>query len=54
MGDIKKEGYFTVKEDGLRAWMWSKRYGILRDQTLTLHRNEVYCRNKEWSIGLVY
>lgn len=41
MAEIIKEGYLSVKEDGLRAWIWSKRFCILRDQTLTFHRNEV-------------
>jgi hypothetical protein len=41
MSDVIKEGYLSVKEDGLRAWIWSKRYCVLRDQALTFHRNEV-------------
>ncbi|KAI8343625.1 kinase-like domain-containing protein [Chlamydoabsidia padenii] len=40
MTEIIKSGYLSVKEDGLRSWIWSKRYFILRDQALTLHRNE--------------
>ncbi|GAB5590514.1 Protein kinase [Umbelopsis nana] len=40
MAEIKKDGYVSVKEDGIRAWIWSKRYVILREQTLTFHRNE--------------
>ncbi|KAG0185849.1 Protein kinase [Apophysomyces sp. BC1034] len=40
MTEIIKEGYLSVKEDGLRAWIWSKRYCVLRDQALTFHRNE--------------
>ncbi|KAI7849740.1 kinase-like domain-containing protein [Circinella umbellata] len=40
MAEIKKDGYLHVKEDGIRAWMWSKRYVVLREQTLTFHRNE--------------
>ncbi|KAG1054040.1 hypothetical protein G6F46_001926 [Rhizopus delemar] len=40
MSDVIKEGYLSVKEDGLRAWIWSKRYCVLRDQALTFHRNE--------------
>ncbi|ORE05940.1 Pkinase-domain-containing protein [Rhizopus microsporus var. microsporus] len=40
MTEIVKEGYLNVKEDGLRAWIWSKRYCVLRDQALTFHRNE--------------
>jgi hypothetical protein len=41
MSEIIKEGYLSVKEDGLRAWIWSKRFCVLRDQALTFHRNEV-------------
>ncbi|OBZ84957.1 Serine/threonine-protein kinase ste20, partial [Choanephora cucurbitarum] len=40
MPDVIKEGYLSLKEDGLRAWIWSKRYCVLRDQSLTFHRNE--------------
>lgn len=40
MTEVIKEGYVNVKEDGLRAWIWSKRYLVLRDQALTIHRNE--------------
>jgi protein-serine/threonine kinase len=40
MPDIIKEGYLSLKEEGLRAWIWSKRYCVLRDQSLTFHRNE--------------
>lgn len=31
----------SVKEDGLRAWIWSKRWLILREQTLSFYKNEV-------------
>ncbi|ORX50534.1 Pkinase-domain-containing protein [Hesseltinella vesiculosa] len=40
MAEVIKRGYLSVKEDGLRSWIWSKRYFILRDQALTLHKNE--------------
>ncbi|KAI9478904.1 MAG: kinase-like domain-containing protein [Benjaminiella poitrasii] len=40
MPEIIKEGYLSLKEEGLRAWIWSKRYCVLRDQSLTFHRNE--------------
>lgn len=43
MTEIIKDGYLSVKEDGLRAWIWSKRFCVLRDQALTFHRNEVSC-----------
>ncbi|KAI9303043.1 kinase-like domain-containing protein [Cunninghamella echinulata] len=40
MAGIIKSGYLSVKEEGLRSFIWSKKYFILRDQALTLHRNE--------------
>jgi hypothetical protein len=44
MPEIIKEGYLSLKEEGLRAWIWSKRYCVLRDQSLTFHRNEVHIK----------
>ncbi|KAJ3029125.1 UNVERIFIED_CONTAM: Protein kinase [Siphonaria sp. JEL0065] len=37
---IVKQGPISIKEEGIRAWMWSKRYLFLRQETLTVHRNE--------------
>ncbi|KAI8803156.1 kinase-like domain-containing protein [Cladochytrium replicatum] len=37
---VVKSGYAQVKEDGLKSFMWSKRWMLLRDQILTFHRNE--------------
>ncbi|KAI8072940.1 kinase-like domain-containing protein [Gongronella butleri] len=37
---VRKDGFVYVKEEGLRAWIWSKRYLVLRDQCLTIHRSE--------------
>ncbi|UZJ54217.1 hypothetical protein CBS101457_003537 [Exobasidium rhododendri] len=39
-GGIVRKGYVSVKEDGIRSWIWSKRWLALREQTLTLHKNE--------------
>jgi len=38
---IVRRGYVSVKEDGLRSWIWSKRWLVLRETTLTMHKNEV-------------
>lgn len=35
-----RKGYVSVKEDGIRSWIWSKRWLALREQTLTFHKNE--------------
>ncbi|KAF9578315.1 Protein kinase, partial [Lunasporangiospora selenospora] len=37
---ILKHGYISVKEEGLKAFIWSKRYLTLRELTLSFHRNE--------------
>lgn len=42
---IVQRGWVSVKEDGIRAWIWSKRWLILREQTLSFHKNEVSRRN---------
>ncbi|KNE59155.1 hypothetical protein AMAG_18112 [Allomyces macrogynus ATCC 38327] len=37
---VVKAGYLSVKEDGLMSFIWSKRWVVLREQTLALHRSE--------------
>lgn len=39
-----RQGMVTVKEEeGIRSFLWSKRWLVLRDQTLSFHKNEVCC-----------
>ncbi|ORX90623.1 Pkinase-domain-containing protein [Basidiobolus meristosporus CBS 931.73] len=40
MSVVIKKGHLSLKEEGLRAWIWSKRWVLLREMTLTFHRNE--------------
>lgn len=40
MTEIVKNGYVSIKEDGIRSWIWSKRFLCLRELTLSFHRNE--------------
>ncbi|KAJ3162771.1 Protein kinase [Geranomyces michiganensis] len=47
---VVKRGYCSVREDGFRAFMWSKRWLLLREQTLTFHRNE----NTYQAIALIF
>lgn len=47
---VVKRGYIAVKEDGIRSWIWSKRWLLLREQTLTLHRNE----NTYQAVALIF
>ena len=39
--EIIKQGWASVKEEGFTSWIWAKKYLILRDQTLSLHKSEV-------------
>jgi hypothetical protein len=38
---VVKRGYVSVKEEGLRSFLWPKKWLILREQTLSFHKNEV-------------
>jgi len=38
---IVRRGWVSVKEDGLRAWLWSKKWLVLREHSLALYKNEV-------------
>ena len=40
MSLIVKRGHVQVRENGLRSFLWSKRYLVLREATLTFHKNE--------------
>ncbi|KAG0303896.1 Protein kinase [Dissophora globulifera] len=37
---VVKHGYISVKEEGLKAFIWSKRYLTLRESTLSFHRSD--------------
>ncbi|KAI9223977.1 kinase-like domain-containing protein [Blastocladiella britannica] len=37
---VIKAGYLAVKEDGLMSFMWNKRWVVLREQTIALHKSE--------------
>ncbi|KAG0057620.1 Protein kinase [Gryganskiella cystojenkinii] len=37
---VLKHGFISVKEEGLKAFLWTKRYMTLRELTLSFHRNE--------------
>ncbi|KPV71854.1 uncharacterized protein RHOBADRAFT_48994, partial [Rhodotorula graminis WP1] len=38
---IVRRGWVSAKEDGLRAWLWSKKWLVLREQSLALYKNEL-------------
>ena len=37
---ILRRGFVNVKEEGLRSWIWSKRWLVLREQHLSIHKND--------------
>jgi protein-serine/threonine kinase len=49
---IVRRGWVSVKEEGLRSWIWSKRWLILRESTLTMHKNEVRASSL-YTLGLL-
>lgn len=40
MTEVIKSGYVNIKEEGLRSFLWSKRWLCLRELTLSFHRSE--------------
>lgn len=38
---IVRYGVVNVKEDGLVSWLWRPKYLVLKEQTLSIHKNEV-------------
>jgi serine/threonine-protein kinase CLA4 len=40
---IVRSGTIHVKEDGFASWLWKAKWLVLKEQTLTIHKNEVSC-----------
>jgi protein-serine/threonine kinase len=38
---VRKRGPILIKEAGIRSFMWSKRFLQLRDQMVTIHKNDI-------------
>lgn len=38
---VIRSGNASIKEDGFASWLWKAKWLVLRDQSLTIHRNEV-------------
>ena len=38
---IVRSGTVNVKEDGFASWLWRPKWLILKEQMLTIHKNEV-------------
>lgn len=38
---IIRSGNASIKEDGFASWLWKAKWLILKEQTLTIHKNEV-------------
>ena len=47
---IVRRGYVSVKEEGLKSWIWSKRWLVLRERALSMHKNDV-CRPHRCHFG---
>jgi len=40
-GQVVRNGYVSVKEDGFASLFWSRKWLVLREATLSFHKNEV-------------
>lgn len=40
-GQVVRNGYVSVKEDGFASLFWSRKWLVLRESTLSFHKNEV-------------
>ena len=40
-GPAVRASYVSVKEDGFASWLWGKKWLVLREEVLSIHRNEV-------------
>ncbi|GJN93878.1 hypothetical protein Rhopal_006937-T1 [Rhodotorula paludigena] len=49
---IVRRGWVSVKEDGLRAWMWGKKWLVLREQTLSFCKSETSTTTPSTTIEL--
>lgn len=38
---IVRTGMVSIKEDGFASWIWKVKWLVLKEQTLTIHKNEV-------------
>ncbi|KAH7333628.1 kinase-like domain-containing protein [Rhizoctonia solani] len=38
--NVVKSGEVSVKEEGLTSWIWTRKWMVLKEQTLSFHKNE--------------
>ncbi|KZV59906.1 hypothetical protein PENSPDRAFT_760269 [Peniophora sp. CONT] len=38
--EVVRSGYVSFKKDAFASWLWRAKYLVLRDQNLTIHKNE--------------
>ncbi|BFZ53004.1 Protein kinase [Savitreella phatthalungensis] len=41
LNKVLKRGWASIKEDGLKSWIWTKKYLVLRETSLNFMRNDV-------------
>ncbi|KAB5593759.1 P21 activated kinase [Ceratobasidium theobromae] len=50
--NIVKSGEVSVKEEGLTSWIWSRKWMVLKEQTLSFHKNEDEIYNRSPLMGV--
>jgi hypothetical protein len=41
--NVVRQGNVSVKEEGFASFLWRPKWLVLKETTLTLHKNEVSC-----------
>ena len=41
MSDVIRQGYVGFKEDAFASWIWREKWLLLKEQSLSVHKNEV-------------
>ncbi|CAE6467723.1 unnamed protein product [Rhizoctonia solani] len=50
--NIVKSGEVSVKEEGLTSWIWTRKWMVLKEQTLSFHKNEDEIYNRSPLMGV--
>lgn len=45
---VVRSGTLSVKEDGFTSWLWRPKWVVLKEQTLSIHKNEVSDDTSDW------
>lgn len=50
---IIRSGSVSMKEDGFGNWLWQRKWLVLKEQTLSVHKSEVRLQRRSSSLALI-